>query len=65
MAQEAFALIRDGLKAKKVAALAQTVLFRRVRTLLIRAEDGGLLATTLNFDYECAPPRMLSAIFPR
>ena len=27
MAQEAFALIRDGLKAKKVAALAQTVLF--------------------------------------
>lgn len=49
--QEAFALIRDGLKAKKVAALAQTVLFRRVRTLLIRAEDSGLLATTLNFDY--------------
>jgi DNA end-binding protein Ku len=27
------------------------VLFRRVRTLLIRAEDSGLLATTLNFDY--------------
>ncbi|MBZ9654599.1 non-homologous end joining protein Ku [Phyllobacterium lublinensis] len=52
LGQEAFALIRDGLKAKKVAALAQTVLFRRVRTLLIRAEDSGLIATTLNFDYE-------------
>ncbi len=52
LGQEAFALIRDGLKARQVAALAQTVLFRRVRTLLIRAEDSGLIATTLNFDYE-------------
>ena len=52
LGQEAFTLIRDGLKARQVAALAQTVLFRRVRTLLIRAEDSGLIATTLNFDYE-------------
>ncbi len=50
--EEAFALIREGLKARKVAALAKTVIFRRVRTLLIRAENRGLLATTLNFDYE-------------
>jgi DNA end-binding protein Ku len=49
--QEAFALIREGLRAKKVAALAQTVLFRRVRTVLICAEDAGMIATTLNFDY--------------
>lgn len=52
LGQEAFALIREGLKAKKMAALAQTVLFRRVRTLLIRAEDSGLIANTLRFDYE-------------
>lgn len=51
-AEEAFALIRDGMKTKKVAALAQTVLFRRVRTLLIRPHGDGLTATTLNFDYE-------------
>lgn len=51
-AAEAFALIREGLRGKKVAALAQTVLFRRVRTVLIRAHDEGLIATTLNFDYE-------------
>ncbi|MGF7159448.1 DNA end-binding protein Ku [Rhodoligotrophos appendicifer] len=51
-AEEPFALIRDGMRAKKVAALAQTVLFRRVRTLLIRPYDQGLIATTLNFDYE-------------
>jgi len=50
--EEAFGLIREGMKAKKVAALAQTVLFRRVRTLLIRAHGPGLIATTLNFDYE-------------
>lgn len=49
---EAFALIRDGMKATKVAALAETVLFRRVRTLLIRPEGDGLIATTLNYDYE-------------
>lgn len=52
MAEEAFALIREGMRKKKVAAIAQTVLFRRVRTVLIRAHGGGLIATTLNFDYE-------------
>ncbi|WP_410218304.1 Ku protein [Paracoccus sp. (in: a-proteobacteria)] len=51
-AEEAFALIREGMRAKQVAALAQTVLFRRVRTVLIRAHGDGLIATTLNFDYE-------------
>jgi len=49
---QAFNLIREGLAKRKVAALAQTVLFRRVRTLLIRPHDQGLIATTLNFDYE-------------
>lgn len=52
MAAEAFALIREGMRKKKVAAIAQTVLFRRVRTVLIRAHGDGLIATTLNFDYE-------------
>jgi DNA end-binding protein Ku len=36
----------------KVAAIAQTVLFRRVRSVLIRAQGAGLIATTLHFDYE-------------
>ena len=52
---EAFALIREGMKARKVAALAETVLFRRVRTLLVRPHGAGLLATTLNYDYEVRP----------
>lgn len=51
-AEEAFGLIREGMRKNNVAAIAETVLFRRVRTLLIRAYDEGLVATTLNFDYE-------------
>jgi DNA end-binding protein Ku len=51
-AEEAFALIRVGMRKSNVAAIAQTVLFRRVRTLLIRPYEDGLVAATLNFDYE-------------
>lgn len=50
--EEAFALIREGMKSMKVAALAETVLFRRVRTLLIRPQGVGIVATTLNYNYE-------------
>lgn len=52
MGIEAFVLLRDGLKKEKVAAIARTVLFRRMRTVLIRAHGKGLIASTLNFDYE-------------
>ena len=37
---------------RQTAALARTVIFRRMRSLLIRAHGEGLIATTLNFDYE-------------
>lgn len=49
---DAFVLLRDGMKQEKVAAIARTVLFRRVRTVLIRVHGNGLIASTLNFDYE-------------
>jgi DNA end-binding protein Ku len=52
VADEAFALIRDGMRADRVAAIARTVIFRRMRSLLIRPHDMGLIATTLDFDYE-------------
>lgn len=51
-AAEAFVLIREGIRAQGVAAVAQAVLFRRMRTMLIRAQGDGLIGTTLNFDYE-------------
>jgi DNA end-binding protein Ku len=49
---EAFALIRDTMAAAKVVAVARTVLFRRVRSVLVRPHGDGLVAHTLNFDYE-------------
>ncbi len=52
MGTEAFVLLRDGMMKAKVAAIARTVLFRRMRTVLIRAHGKGLTASTLNFDYE-------------
>ena len=57
---EAFVLIREGMRARKVAALARTVLFRRCRTVLIRAHGAGLIAHTLNFDHEL---RSADAVF--
>ena len=55
MGTDAFLLLRDGMKQHGVAAIAQTVLFRRVRTLLIRPHDKGLIASTLNYEYEVRP----------
>lgn len=52
IAEEAFGLILQGMRAKKVAALAKAVLFRRHRTLILRPEGKGLVGNTLNFDYE-------------
>jgi DNA end-binding protein Ku len=49
---DAYVLLRDGMKKAKVAAIARTVLFRRLRTVLIRPHGKGLIASTLNFDYE-------------
>jgi DNA end-binding protein Ku len=49
---EAFSLVREGIERQNVAALARTVLFRRLRTLLIRPHGAGFIANTLNFDYQ-------------
>ncbi|MES2542922.1 MAG: Ku protein [Pseudomonadota bacterium] len=46
------ALLREGMEREKVAALARTVLFRRLRTVMIRPHGAGFIANTLNFDYE-------------
>jgi DNA end-binding protein Ku len=51
-AADAFALMRDGIAKARVTAVARAVLFRHVRSVLIRAHRAGLIAHTLNFDYE-------------
>lgn len=63
-AQEAFALMREGLRRQKVAALARAVLFRRVRTVMLRPRGCGFMANTLNFDYEVQPAEKAFADIP-
>lgn len=53
---EAYELIRKTMETQRVAAIARTVLFRRVRSVLIRPQGKRLIATTLNYDYEVRDP---------
>ena len=64
MGADAFKLLRDGMRGAKVAALARTVLFRRLRTVLIRPHGNGLIGTTLNFDYEVRSAKEAFADIP-
>jgi DNA end-binding protein Ku len=50
--QEAFAVIRDAIREKKMVALARVVLARREHVVMLEAFDKGLLATTLRYQYE-------------
>ncbi len=61
---ETFSLVRDGMRAAKVAAVAEAVLFRRARTVLIRAVDEGLVASMLNYDYEVRPAKQAFSEIP-
>ncbi|BCP51559.1 non-homologous end joining protein Ku [Kaistia sp. 32K] len=64
-AQEAYALIRDGMQASGAVAIARAVLFRRMRSVLIRAEENGMVATTLSFDYAVRPAREVFDDIPK
>lgn len=52
VAEETFVLLREGMRARQAAAVAHAVVFRRLRPVLIRAHRKGLIATTLQFNYE-------------
>lgn len=52
VSSEAFTALRDAMSKSEVAALARTVLFKRMRTVLIRTHGKGLIATTMQYDYE-------------
>lgn len=49
---QAYAILSHGMRDRRVAALARTVLFRRMRNILIRPGQRGLIATTLHYNYE-------------
>jgi DNA end-binding protein Ku len=63
-ADETFALVREGMRKAKVAAVAEAVLFRRARTVLVRALDGGLAASMLKYDYEVRPAKQAFSEVP-
>ena len=50
--QEAFAVIRDAIREKRMVALGRVVVSRREYVVMLEAFDNGLLATTLRYGYE-------------
>jgi DNA end-binding protein Ku len=50
--QEAFAVIRDAIRDRKMVGLGRVVLTRRERVVMLEAFDKGLLATSLHYAYE-------------
>jgi DNA end-binding protein Ku len=50
--QEAFAVIRDAIREKKMVALARVVISRREHVIMLEAFDKGLLGVTLRYAYE-------------
>ena len=49
---EAFAVIREAMRTKKLAALGRVVLSKRERVIMLQPWDRGLLGTTLRYPYE-------------
>jgi len=50
--QEAFAVIRDAIRDRKMVGLGRVVLAKRERVVMLEAFDKGLLATSLRYGYE-------------
>jgi DNA end-binding protein Ku len=67
--QEAFAVIREAMRRKRMVALGRLVLSKRERVIALEAYDKGLLATKLRYPYEvrkaedyfCALPELTIA----
>lgn len=54
---EAFAVIREAMRGKKMAALGRVVLAKRERVIMLQPWDRGLLGTTLRYPYEIRDAR--------
>ena len=50
--QDAFAVIREAMRGKSMAALGRVVLAKRERVIMLEPWDKGLMATTLRYPYE-------------
>jgi DNA end-binding protein Ku len=50
--EEAFAVIRDAMRAEEMVGLARVVLFRRERIVMLEPRDKGIVATSLHYANE-------------
>jgi DNA end-binding protein Ku len=50
--QDAFAVIREAMRGKDMAALGRVVLAKRERVIMLQSWDNGLMGTTLRYPYE-------------
>jgi DNA end-binding protein Ku len=50
--QEAFAVIRDAMKKKKMVGIGRVVMARRERAMMLEAFGKGIMGTTLHYPYE-------------
>ncbi len=50
--QEAFAVIRDAMRRKKMVGIARLVIARRERVMMLEPFGKGLMGTTLHYPYE-------------
>jgi DNA end-binding protein Ku len=55
--QDAFAVIRDAMRGKKMVALGRVVLSKRERVVMLQAWDKGILAETLHYANEVRPAK--------
>lgn len=53
--QEAFAVIREAMRGKKMVALGRVVLAKRERVIMLQPWEKGLMGTTLRYAYEVRP----------
>jgi DNA end-binding protein Ku len=57
VAEEAFAVIRDAMRARKVVGLGRVVLYRRERIVMLEPRGKGIAARTLRYAYEVRDDR--------
>ena len=50
--QEAFAVIREAMRDKSMAALGRVVLSKRERVIMLQPWDNGIMGTTIRYPYE-------------
>ena len=62
--QEAFAVIRDAMKKKKMVGIGRVVMARRERMMMLEPFGKGIMGTTLHYPYEIRSEEAVFADIP-